>query len=370
MRKLFLLFSLSLGLTAMAQNGKYTLNISIPDSVNLEEIYLYKIGWVNSALEDAKADTIKIEGKKASISGKLSDVKDTPLASIIGEGLDATLVVFEEGTLEVAMSDRSTVKGALLNDRLSSFRNSTASLEDRLKQIGSQFRDNPELSNEEKQKLSQEATPLANQLSKAWLEFTKTNMENPLGQFFALSFVRSMQTESEINDLIAAAPAEFKANSQIVDRLAQIKEKEEELGIGKMYKDITLASPEGVNASLSDYIGKNELVLIDFWASWCGPCIKEMPTLVKAYEQFKGKGFEIVGLSLDSSKDAWTSAIRRLNMTWVHMSDLKGWDSKAAQLYQIQSIPQTLLVNKEGKVVAANLRGDALIEKIGSLLNK
>ena len=233
-----------------------------------------------------------------------------------------------------------------------------------------QFRNNPGLSNEEKQKLSKEATPLADQLSKVWIEFTKANIGNPLGQFFALTFIRTMPTESDINDLIASAPAEFKSNPTIQARLAQIKEKEEEQGIGKTYKDITLTSPDGVNISLSDYIGKKELVLIDFWASWCGPCIKEMPTLVKAYEQFKDKGVEIVGLSLDSSKDAWISAIRRLNMTWVHMSDLKGWDSSAAQLYQIQSIPQTLLVNKEGKVVAANLRGDALIEKIGSLLNK
>lgn len=368
MRKIFLLlFSLSLGSAAMAQAEKYTLNISVADSVDVSEVYLYKIGLNESNTN--KPDTIKIESKKATFTGLLSNVNDTPLASVFGEGFEDVLLVFEKGDINVVLGGQSSLSGTPLNDRFGEFRKSTRKTESRLKEIGEQFQSNPGLSNEEKEKLAKEATPLADELSKVWLNFTKSNISNKLGQFFALNFIKNMGRD-DITQMLASAPSEFKSNPVVVARLSEIEAEEKAQGIGELYKDITLSSPDGVKIALSDQVGKKELVLIDFWASWCGPCIKEMPTLVKAYEQFKDKGFEIVGISLDSSREAWLGAINRLKMNWVHMSDLGGWQSSAAQLYNIQSIPQTLLVNKEGKVVASNLRGEALISKIALLLNK
>ena len=139
------------------------------------------------------------------------------------------------------------------------------------------------------------------------------------------------------------------------------------VSVGNAAPEITLPDPQGKDVSLSSLRGK--YVLVDFWASWCGPCRQENPNVVRMYNQYKDKGFEIFGVSLDESRDKWLKAIAQDKLTWPHVSDLKGWNSSAALLYNIQAIPQTLLLDKEGKIIAKNLRGKALEDKLASLLN-
>lgn len=134
------------------------------------------------------------------------------------------------------------------------------------------------------------------------------------------------------------------------------------------YTDISLSGPQGQVVKVSEYVGKNKLVMIDFWASWCGPCMGEMPYVVKAYEMFHDKGLEIVGVSLDKDKASWLAAIEQTGQKWPQMSDLKGWDCEGAALYGIQSIPANVLINEQGEIVARDLRGDALLEEIESRL--
>ena len=135
-----------------------------------------------------------------------------------------------------------------------------------------------------------------------------------------------------------------------------------------MYTDISLPGPQGQTVKVSDYVGKNKLVMIDFWASWCGPCIGELPYVVKAYEMFHDKGLEIVGVSLDKDKASWLAAIAQTGQKWPQMSDLKGWDCEGAALYGIQSIPANVLINEQGEIVARDLRGDALLKEVESRL--
>ena len=135
-----------------------------------------------------------------------------------------------------------------------------------------------------------------------------------------------------------------------------------------MYTDISLPGPQGQMVKVSDYVGKNKLVLIDFWASWCGPCIGELPNVVKAYELYHDKGLEIVGVSLDKDKASWVQAIAQTGQKWPQMSDLKGWDCEGAALYGIQSIPANVLINEQGEIVARDLRGDFLLKEIESRL--
>ena len=134
------------------------------------------------------------------------------------------------------------------------------------------------------------------------------------------------------------------------------------------YTDISLPGPQGQVVKVSEYVGKNKLVMIDFWASWCGPCMGEMPYVVKAYEMFHDKGLEIVGVSLDKDKASWLAAIEQTGQKWPQMSDLKGWDCEGAALYGIQSIPANVLINEQGEIVARDLRGDALLKEIESRL--
>ena len=142
-------------------------------------------------------------------------------------------------------------------------------------------------------------------------------------------------------------------------------------GEGKLFNaDIELADTAGVSRSLAEVMGTGHYVLIDFWASWCGPCIAEMPNVKAAYERFHTKGFDVVGLSFDANADAWKTAINRFAMPWANLSDLKGWESAAAKKYKIHSIPDNILVGPDGRIVANGLRGDALLQKLAELLGE
>ena len=132
--------------------------------------------------------------------------------------------------------------------------------------------------------------------------------------------------------------------------------------IGSMAPDFTLPAPDGKNVSLSDYRGK--IVLLDFWASWCGPCLREVPNVKKVYDKFHDKGFEILSVSLDDKKDNWVNAIEKNDLDWGHVSSLKGWSCPVAKLYNVSGVPAMLLIDKEGKIVATKLRGDLLMEKV------
>lgn len=135
------------------------------------------------------------------------------------------------------------------------------------------------------------------------------------------------------------------------------------------YREIVLASPVGKEIKLSEVVGDNKYTLLDFWASWCPPCMREIPYLTKAYADYKDKGFEIYGVSYDKDAMAWTGAIKRNKMDWVHVSALSGWDCPTKELYGVQSIPHNLLIDSKGNIVARDLRGAALEKKLAELLD-
>lgn len=143
-------------------------------------------------------------------------------------------------------------------------------------------------------------------------------------------------------------------------------EQEKKLAFGAVAPDIKLKQPNGEELALSSLRGK--FVLIDFWASWCGPCRRENPYNRKIYDRFKDKGFEVFGVSLDQEAGRWKDAIAKDSLTWQHVSDLGGWGSAPAKLYKVSSIPATYLIDREGKIVAKGLRGEQLMAKLEELL--
>jgi peroxiredoxin len=138
------------------------------------------------------------------------------------------------------------------------------------------------------------------------------------------------------------------------------------LPVGEMAPDITMDDPDGKSFSLSNLRGK--YVLVDFWASWCGPCRAENPNVVNAYQRYKNKNFTILGVSLDQTKDNWLKAIKDDKLEWKQISDLKFWESAAVPLYKIQGIPYNVLIDPQGKIIASELRGPALEAKLAEVL--
>jgi len=140
------------------------------------------------------------------------------------------------------------------------------------------------------------------------------------------------------------------------------------VAVGQPAVDFSMEDPEGNPVQLSSLYGK--YLLVDFWASWCGPCRMENPNVVAAYKDFSEKGFDILGVSFDKSKDKWLEAVEADELTWHHVSDLKGWGNEAGKLYAVNSIPANILLDPEGTIIAKNLRGEDLRAKLAEVLGE
>ncbi len=139
---------------------------------------------------------------------------------------------------------------------------------------------------------------------------------------------------------------------------------------GTKFKDMTMNDMDGKEVTLSQWAGKGNYVLVDFWASWCGPCRQEMPNVVVNYEKYHAKGFEIVGVSFDQNKEPWVKAVQTMGLRWPQMSDLKGWQCAASDLYGIRSIPASVLIDPQGTIIALDLRGKALGKKLKEIFGE
>ena len=195
-------------------------------------------------------------------------------------------------------------------------------------------------------------------------ELIKANPDSYVSTFVILSGMGQMEYE-QLKERYNLLGEKAKASAQGKAIAAQIA-KLESTAIGQIAPNFTITTPEGESISLYDIKGK--VKLIDFWASWCGPCRGENPHVVEIYKEYHPKGLEIFGVSLDNNKEAWVKAIADDGLVWKHGSDLKGWQSAPAQLYSVSGIPHTVLLDENNKIIAKNLRGDELKQKIAELL--
>ncbi len=225
---------------------------------------------------------------------------------------------------------------------------------------------NPELSEAELEEIKKQLS----ELEEKFYQVTKNSISDNVGTFFGLNNLLNSYyyyTPEELAPVLDSYIAVFPTNARLL-RIKQHNDLSLETSVGKQFKDFEMADVDGNMRKLSEFIAANEVTLVDFWASWCGPCRAEMPAVKAAYEAYKDKGFGIVGISLDNNKEAWVGGIANLGMTWPQLSDLQGWGCAGAKLYGVNSIPATVLVAKDGTILAKNLRGEAIQEKLVELL--
>lgn len=195
---------------------------------------------------------------------------------------------------------------------------------------------------------------------------TITSMGDSFASLAAVGLLNPKSDFPFIDELIAKLNDKYPGTISIMQMKQQLDEMRS-LSVGQIAPDFELPSPDGQMVKLSDLRGK--YVLIDFWAAWCKPCRAENPNVVRLYNQYKDKGFEVFGVSLDRTREDWIKAIADDKLTWTHVSDLKYFNSAAAELYKIDAIPATYMIDPDGKIIAKDLRGPSLENKLAELFD-
>lgn len=286
---------------------------------------------------------------------------------------DLVNIYLEKGQIEVKSPDslsNATLSGTNLNVDQQKLANSVKPVIEQMKALAAKYQSATEeqMNSEEFMgNLQSEYENLEKEIQLKQSDFIKEHPKSMISLFSLRDIAESTEDAAELNTLFEGLDASLQNSTLGQELHAQINTSMS-VAIGAIAPDFTQADTAGNPVSLKGFRGK--YVLIDFWASWCAPCRAENPNVVAAYQQYKDKGFTVLGVSLDQEdgREAWLKAIHDDKLTWTHVSDLKFWENEVAVLYGVRSIPKNYLIDPEGKIIGSDLRGEDLQKKLEEVL--
>lgn len=346
--------------------GEFTVPGYSPETV----IYLSDTD-PNNPREFIALDTAQIKTPNYfEFEGLFTDENAEPVIRYVdivdGDNRKLGIVVLEKGYITIKVDSTSvTATGTPLNDKNAALSASLKDIQLKMQPLIATYHATDD--KQTKEELAGKLNAMSDEMSKLNLTFIKENAGNVLGQLYFGMYSSGLELP-ELEEILVLIPENVKTDNEVikgvVNKVATLKK----TAVGQQYINLKGLNPEGKEIALSDYVGKNKLVLIDFWASWCGPCRKVMPELVELYKKYNKKGFEIVGVSLDRDKESWVKGISELGLTWPQMSDLKFWDSELSKEYAVSTIPYTVLIGEDGKILATRIGDKELSEKLAEVL--
>ncbi len=270
-----------------------------------------------------------------------------------------------EVKVDVNDLENTQVIGSKVHDEFVAFQSYMSPIDEREQKLREDFREASMSGDQEKiEELRAESENIYNDQQEMLYQYIDDKSSSYMAPFVIRRYLVYELDDKELDSLLQTLDPSIH-NSIDYAKLNERVEILKKVAVGKPAIDFTLNDPDGNPISLSSFQGK--YLLIDFWASWCGPCRRENPNVVQLYSEYKDKGFEILGVSLDEDRSRWLGAIEADSLTWPHVSDLQGWGSEAGKMYGINSIPATVLLDREGIIIDKGLRGDELRQKLEEL---
>ena len=348
----------SVALLTSCQSNSYKISGSVSSSEGLADGDTL---FVTKDLQTGiPSDTLIIEDGKFKLSGETDSTALCMIYSAKRNEINAAFFM-EPGTIDIQLTDQpggSRVGGTTCNNQWQTLNDSVMSIGKEINRIAEHIYGN-NLSQEEQQKGMEKIDKLNKRFAELVVKTAEKNIDNEFGYFLLTYYPEELIDNNTRAKLIKELPAEMRQRTAI-KQMEQTINAAAKTAEGSTIKDFTQKTPDGTEISLMDEVKKHKVTVIDFWASWCGPCRQEMPFMMQMYDKLHSKGLGIIGISLDNDKDAWVKGTEALGFTWPQMSDLKGWDNEIAQHFQVTSIPHTIVVDQKGTILRRGLRGEEL----------